>query len=356
MTELVALHTQVLTEPHLSPYLDMLVRATRAARLNASFPDRRALQATLEAMRPQVHGGLYDHLYVDSRTGLPNLSSVTRIVTDLEVAGDSLSRMTAGHELEARRDEAEVFERLAIKRKYYEHLVKAPIAPVDRFRVQLRRHEPESGSAMFRIDLTKLDATGLYLRVTIELTQISSTWRRRVIDLDEHGESPEASEAFHGTVYRYAAFDAEALFIYMHDIEGVSVDRVQRGVVGPVLYAIPGGGVVARPMEVENPVLRDAWDTWLRGHARLSAPEMLASFQTDVAARDVKEERSNDPLVTLFGERVGEGERSRYEESRRKYPFKVYKDRKFVTTRGTEGLAKAICSAGGTKNLVYKLR
>ena len=37
----------------------------------------------------------------------------------------------------------------------------------------------------------------------------------------------------------YASFDAEHLFIHMHDIEGVSVDRVQRGVVGPVLFHLP---------------------------------------------------------------------------------------------------------------------
>ena len=79
-------------------------------------------------------------------------------------------------------------------------------------------------------------------------------------------------------------------------------------------------------------------------------------FQSDIAARDVREEKSNDPLEDLLSTSIQDSERARYLHTRERFPFKVFKDRKFVVTRGTETLARAICQAAGTKNLVYRLR
>jgi len=356
MSELVALHTQVVREPHLSPYLELLNAALRAARLNNAFPDRRRLQNTLRAMAPTFHGGVYDEIYVDSRTGLPNMAAVTRVLTDREVAAGSLSRLHDQAQLDSRREEAEVFEHLARKRRYLEQISRLEVAPIDDHRVSLRRHDPSTGTAMFRLDLTKLDATGLFIRVTIELTQVSSIWRRSAIDLDDAGETAEAREAFHSMIYRYAAFDAESLFVHLHELEGVTVDRVQRGVVGPVLFWLPGDQVVARPLELPDDALRGAWERWLSGPADAKIPHLLASFQSDSAARDIKQERSNDPLLPLLADRVQSSERARYQAARERFPFAVYKDRKFVVTKGARSLVNAICEAGGTKNLIYELR
>lgn len=356
MNELVALHTQALHEPVTSVYLDLLARALRAGRLNNSFPDRRRLQASLQAMGAPFHGGLYDRLYVDARTGLPNMASFTRVLSDRDVATDALSRMGDAASLEAKRGEAEVYERLARKHRYFQALRKLEIAPIDEHRVQLRRHDPATGTAMFRLDLTKLDATGLYIRVTIELTQVASVWRRDVIDLDAAGETAQASQDFHSTIYRYAAYDAESLFLQMHDIEGVSVDRVQRGVVGPVLFTVPARGDLVRPMEPPADALTQAWNRWLAAETPTEAAELIIGFQSDIAARDVREEKSNDPVSPLFGQSVQDGERARYDETRRRFPFKVYKDRKFVCTRGARPVVDAVSKAAGTKNLVYQLR
>lgn len=356
MNELVALHTQALYEPVTSAYLDLLARSLRTARLNNSFPDRRRLQTSLRAMSAPFHGGLYDRLYVDARTGLPNMASFTRVVSDREVAADALSRMSDAATLESKRGEAEVYERLARKHRYFEALRRLEIAPIDEQRVQLRRHDPATGTAMFRLDLTKLDATGLFIRVTIELTQVASVWRRDVIDLDEAGETAQASLDFHSTIYRYAAYDAESLFLNMHDIEGVSVDRVQRGVVGPALFTVPARQDLVRPMEPAADALTAAWNQWLAEDPPTSAPEMIVSFQSDIAARDVREEKSNDPVSPLFSSAIADAERARYEETRRRYPFKVYKDRKFACTRGAKTVVERVCAAAGTKNLIYQLR
>ncbi|MFV8749289.1 hypothetical protein ACNOYE_01930 [Nannocystaceae bacterium ST9] len=356
MNRLVTLHTQSLREPVVEPYLDRLVEALRAARLNNAFPDRRRLQGSLETMQKAMKAKLYEQVYVDARAGMPNMASFTRVVTDHEVSGGSLERMNDAAHYEQRRDEAEVYARLLDKRRYYESLVGQPYAPLDEHRVQLRRHDPASGTAEFRIDLTKLDATGVYVRINIELTQVAGAWRRKVIDLDADGESAAASEAFHATVYRNASFDAEHLFIHMHDIEGVSVDRVQRGVVGPVLFSLPTpeGVVVPAEPELASKLMGHAWRRWLETGS--AAPELLMSFQSDIAARDVREEKSNDPLEPLLSTRIQDGERARYEHTRQRFPFKVFKDRKFVATPGLEGLARAVCEAAGTKNLVYRMR
>src|SRR5690606_19452472 len=163
--------------------------------------DRRRVQGSLEAMKLAMDAGLYEQIYVDARAGLPNMASFTRVVTDHEVAEGSLSRLSTTAHYEAKRDEADVYARLLEKRKYYEakraeadgdaRLLETrtyyeaisgqPYAPLDEHRVRLRRHDPATGTAEFRLDLTKLDATGLYARITIELTQVASMWRRKVI-------------------------------------------------------------------------------------------------------------------------------------------------------------------------------
>ncbi len=356
MNQLVTLHTQSLREPVYEPYLDQLIEALRAARLNNSFPDRRGLQGSLETMQKAMRAKLYEQVYIDARSGMPNMASFTRVVTDHEVAAGSLDRMSDTAHYEARRDEAEVYARLLDKRRYYESISGQPYAPLDENRVQLRRHDPATGTAEFRIDLTKLDATGVYVRINIELTQVAGAWRRKVIDLDADGESAAASQAFHATVYRNASFDAEHLFIHMHEIEGVSVDRVQRGVVGPALFCVPTpeGLVVPAEPEQASPLMAHAWRRWLDKPS--GKPELVMSFQSDIAARDVRDEKSNDPLEPLLSSRIQDGERARYEHTRQRFPFKVFKDRKFVATPGVEGLVRAVCEAAGTKNLVYRLR
>jgi hypothetical protein len=355
--QLVTLHTQSLRGPIVPDYLDKLATALRTARLNNTYPDRRRVQGSLDAMKLAMENDLYDQLYVDARAGLPNMASFTRVVTDHEVAGGLLSRMSTTSHYEAKRDEAEVYARLLVKRRYFEAIQGQPYAPLDEHRVQLRRHDPATGTAEFRLDLTKLDATGLYVRITIELTQVASMWRRKVIDLDQDGESAAANEAFHATVYRNASYDAEHLFIHMHDIEGVSVDRVQRGVIGPVLFRLPTehGPVVPAEPEQGNPRLAHAWRRWLET-ATSREPELIMCFQSDIAARDVREEKSNDPLEDLLSTSIQASERARYQHTRERFPFKVFKDRKFVATRNAEPLVKAICQAAGTKNLVYPLR
>lgn len=355
MAELVALHTQALREPIASLYLRALTRALAAARINKSFPDRRALEGTLRALEVESHQGLYDSVFVDSRSGLPNMASLTRVLSDRDVGRDALTRMGDLAVLEARREEAEVFDRLVRKRRYYELIGGLELAPVDSHRVLLRRHDPAQSRASFRVELTKVVASGCYVRVVIELVQESSVWAHKLVEVDASGEVAQGTEALRGMVYRLANFDAETLFVRLHELEGVAVERVQRGIVGPVLWAIPEGGVLHRGLQPHSDRLVDAWHAWL-GSAAIDAPQLVVAFASDTAAIDVPVEASNDPLAPLLASQILEVERARYGLLRDRHPFRVYKDRKFVVTDAARPLVDALVRDVGTKTLIYPLR
>lgn len=354
MSELVALHTQAVRGPLVTPYLTALGRALVAGRASKAFPDRKPLEATLAALAPELHQGLYDEVYVDARSGLPNLASFTRVLADREVGIESLTRLESQGELDARRGEAEIFERMARKRRYFEALRGLELAPVDRHRVLLRRHEPEQSRASFKVELTKLLADGCYVRVVIDLWQRSSVWAQSLVRLDDGGDVAEGTEALRGTVYRFANFDAETLFVRLHEIDGVTVERVQRGLIGPVLWAIPGDGVLHRVAEPGSGALARAWSTCLPDLAT-GPPQFVVMFASDTAANDVREEASNDPLSPLLGDQLSSDERARYSILRARHPFRVYKDRKFVVTAAVRPVVEGLCAAAGTKNLIYPL-
>jgi hypothetical protein len=358
MSDVVALHTQALREPAATTYLGALGRALAAGRTNKAFPDRKPLEATLRALGREMHLGLYDEIYVDSRSGMPNLASFTRVLSDRTVGLESLGRLGTQAELDARREEAEVFDRMGRKRRYFEALQTLDLAPVDHHRVLLRRHEPGQSRASFRVELTKLLADGCYVRVVIELWQRASLWSHELVRHDAAGEVAEGTEALRGTVYRFASYDAETLFVRLHELEGVTVERVQRGVIGPVLWSIPGeDSDQCKLHRVATPGASSIARAWSNALPELAAapPQLVVMFASDIAAIDVRDEVSNDPLSPLLGSQLREVEQARYRILRERHPFKVYKDRKFVATDAIKPVIEAACAAAGTKNLVYRL-
>lgn len=356
MADLVALHTQRLVEPAASTYLDVLARAIGGARLNNSFPDRRRLEATLRALGAELHHGLYDGIFIDSRSGLPNMASLTRVLTDKSVGIEALGRLADQVTLDARASEAEVFDRMARQRRYYEALSRMHLAPVDEHRVLLRRHDPGQSTASFRVELTKIAAPGTYLHVIIELTQTSGLWSHRLIQLDPNGEVAEGTQALRSLVYRFATLDAETLFIRLHELEGVAVERVQRGIIGPALFCLPTPEKLLMVAEPQTDPLTSAWADWLESEPAIRTPHIAISFATDIAAIDVRDERSNDPLSPLLASDIREREQARYTILRQRFPFRVFKDRKFVASPELVPAVSAMCAAAGTKNIVYPLR
>jgi hypothetical protein len=303
--------------------------------MSRMFPDRKLLQDVIAALSVGVESGVYDSVYVDARSGLPNMASFTRASADSELS----------EELHARND----MPADPNKRTYHEHLLRRRLGRIEHHDVALRRVDPKTGAAAVRIDLTKLGAAGTIVRVRVELTQVPTG--RASIVVDGERLAVEASELLHSAVYRLAGFEAEALFARLTDLAGITVERVERGEIGPFVWCLPGGA--PQPIELMKPfgALVERWS--LPPSEDL---ELLVGFHTDMAARDVKEERSNDPLSPLMRQTIEPSERARYVRMRETLPFRVYKDRKWVATGGYTGLAKAIADGAGLKNIVYKLR
>ncbi len=337
MGELVALHTQALSEPQASLYLDVLVRVLRAARLSSSYPDRRRLANTLRALGTERHGGIYESIYVDSRSGLPNLASFTRVVSDHAVAAEGRTSPDP------------------VKRRYQEGLRRMEPAPVDEHRVALRRHDAARSRAEVRFELIKLAGSGLYTKVTVDLIQTGGMWSHELVRVDADREIVDATAGLRTTVYKLAAYDAETLFARLQELDGVEVQRVERGTIGPILFAVPHHGRVVCPRQPAPTPLATSW----AGNLRADPPtesEIVATFATDLAGQDLKQDRSNDPLAGLLGDGVTEENRARYDEIRNRHPFRVYKDRKFVVTPRFQGLVQRVCEQAGTRNIIYPMR
>ncbi len=361
--KLVSLHTQALEGRDALAYLKALNAALGAARPNAGFFDRRRLQATLDTLRQGLELGMYPELLVDSRSGLPNLASITRARADHEVAESSLDQLRSEAELRRRAQESEVFSQLLARRQYFEGIAKLSPASADEHKVQVRKHDVASGTASFRLETSKLESTGHFLRVVIELTQVSSAWTRRVLDFAPGGESAKASEDFRTMIYRWSSVDAETLFVHLHEIEGVSVERVERGIIGPWNFRLGAHGPTSTaaearihaPLQLPGDLLTDAFADWTKQRpAGAEGLSGLLSLQWDTAALDVGDEKSNDPLHALMRDRVQEGERARYDELRKRFGFRVYKDRKFAISRSHAPALREWCKLMGTRNAIYE--
>lgn len=330
--KLVSLHTHSLHGPPAIAYLDKLARGLRGARMSKNFADRGPLTRHLSMLAEGLRRGVYQNVFLDARTGLPNMASFTRVATDVEVARE--------YGLGVGGDE---------KRAYREALLAAPIEPIERADAALRRFDAARGASAVRLDLTKLDATGNIIRVKVELTQQGKGGRKGV-ELDVEDKTASARDDLHATIYRHAAFDAETLFLRLNELPGVEVERVERGVIGPAVVQLDDGRRF--PAELDGPLAH----AFANFEVAKGACELMLTLQSDFAARDLSEERSNDPLTPLLRDRIEPSERDRYERNRQAQVFKVFKDRKFVATRALLPLAKVICKAAGTKNIIYPLR
>ena len=318
-------------------YVTWAVRALRAARLNNQYPDPRALMTHIGAMSPDAHRGLYDGIQVQLPSGLPSYKEWTRIQTDAQLAKDVLDDLPPESELRARAaaDPESIYARQLAKHGYYGELVGKTFATLGDMDVKLRRVVPESKTAFFHVVLDKLDASGLFVRYTIDLAQRSSAWGRSIVRLDQ--EHARHTEELRTLIYRCTSLDSEFTLVKLAALSGVAVERVIKGTVGP-FFIDPdhAPGDVAELLR-EHPGAR------------------IATFASDTAAIDISEDRDNDPLEGILLERLSEQGREGYESARRKLKYHVFKDRKFVVGRSFKRPLRDWLASAGTKNIVYTI-
>ncbi len=320
-----------------SAYVEQAARALRRARLNNQYPDAHRAAEHLRCMGREAHGGLYPPLAIDARSGLPTYREWTRVATDRDMAAEILADLPPEAKLaeRARKAGGGIYGKQLLKHHYYNVIAGRELAVLDHMEVELRRVDPRERTAHFHVVLDKLDASGLFVRTTIDLAQRDSHWDHPMLTLDQ--ETAEHTEAFRSLIFRFASLDAELTFARLSAIDTLEVEKVVKGAVGP--FFLPG---------VRAPETIASWFA--------STDGLVASFSLDLAARDLARDRDNDPLDDLIADRFSDEARAEYEKARRRYGYHVFKDRKFVVSASLAGAVRDLCAEHGTRNIVYPLK
>lgn len=319
-------------------YLDAMRRIMRGARLNTYYPDSRAVSAHLNAMHPDVHNGIYDGIAIDVRSGLPTYREWTRVQTDAALATDQLEQLGPKRDLErkARERPDSIFSRQLAKHDYYSRIEGMPTATLGDMTVQLRRVDQSTSTGHFHVVLDKLDASGLFVRYSIDLSQQNARWEGAV--RVEDGDIAKQSDAFEALIYQFTSLDSEMTFAKIQTMQGMSVERVIKGIIGPIFFSF-GDAKTEPPAELEPFVEEHGW---------------LATFSLDMTAYDIEESKENDPFVELLAQKsVDATTRERFARARANLGYKVFKDRKFVVPRSAVTAVRQLCADRGTKNIVY---
>lgn len=314
---------------------DLLV-ALKAARLNAQYPKRSALSDYIQCMGSDTHGGLYPGLEVDTRSGMPTYKCWTRVSGDWSIAANSLADLPGREELvdKARLQPGSIHAKRLLKRDYYQRLLEYSIAPLSEMEVALKRVEPSSGLAHFHVVFDKLDSRGLFVRHSIDLSQQSSYWKKEMVKLDD--EAASHTEELQSLIYTLTSWDAELTFARLQSIDGVDVERVVKGTVGPFFFSgMPSPAGLCEMLEQSD--------------------GFVASFSIDMAAVDLAQDRDNDPLDSLLADHYGEEARASYDEGRNRYGYRSLKDRKFVIPTSLESALTQFCREANTQNIFYTI-
>ena len=319
-------------------YVDRVSRALRRARLNHCYPDARKLSAHVAAMGHDFHQGLYDELEIDPRSGLPTYKEWTRVQTDREIARTELAGLGSLEHLEeraARRPDS-IHGKQLLKHLYYEALLKVEIAPLAAMDVALRRVDADKRTAHFHVVLDKLDATGVFVRFSVDLAQTASAWSKPVVVLEK--EDARHTEGFRSLIYRFTAMDAELTHVKLAALGGLAVERITKGTIGPFYHTAEGAP--------------EAFEEML---CAAETGAMISTYSLDMVAPDLAQDRDNDPLEDPLSSHLTDEGLQGYERARKQYGYKVFKDRKFVVSADLVAGMRTWCRDAGTKNIIYKL-
>lgn len=316
-------------------YIERLYRILRGARLNLYYPDSRRLQTHIRCMSPRVHRGLYPGVQLNLESGLPTYREWTRVQTDVQIAAEQLAKLGSRRELEqkARRSDEAIHQKLLKKHEYYRDIDGRELAPLGTMDVALRRVEHEKNTAYFHVVLDKLDASGLFVRYSIDLAQTASAWNKQVVRLDE--ETAEHTEEFQSLIYQFTSLDSEFTFAKLAGLGGLTVERVAKGTVGPIFWA----------REQAPGALAELFDG--------PGEPFVAMFALDMVASDIDEDRDNDPLDVSMTDKMPAEARQTFLRARQNFDVRTFRDRKFVVPRSQVAKMRQFCEDHGTKNIVY---
>ncbi|MEQ1571615.1 MAG: hypothetical protein ABMA64_38660, partial [Myxococcota bacterium] len=265
-----------------------------ALRLNQHFPPWEAVARWLAVTD--------DPLWLDPRRGWPIPREWVRIRVERELAAGALADLDAI-------DRSPDPRGIASRRAHHQRLRDLPPIPVFDVRIALRELRGADASWWVRADRWDV-ATGTFARYTVTVGD------RAVRGSD--GELRPATD-LGARLETLGAEDASLAFAVLRDREGLRVDEVVRGVLGPA--HAPG---LAGPLP-----------------GVLTGPMVSAALER--ASVDLTDGRIDDPLVDeVVVPAAGAG-------------FGVARQRKWAVTAADVGPLRAWLTARGSRNLVYTL-
>ena len=294
-------------------YLQVLRLLLRVARTGAQFPDARRLDTHLSFLGPAGSRGLEDGVDLDPASGLPSLREMLRVRADVELAPGFLAEHGAA---------------LPAKAAYYRALAGAEVAPASSLEVKLRAKS--RGSARFTVTHDRLDAA-------------SGCWVRCAWRLEERGSSnvglaagdlSAPTERFRAAVERSGGADAELAFLLMAQVEGVRIEEVVRGQIGPLHF-----------LGVEAPEL-------LRGPLEACPGSFVLHLAVERASPDVVADRLRDPFGALYRDKLQPESRAEIEARRAALGYRVSKERRLACTPNLEQALRAALARAGSPLVV----
>lgn len=285
-------------------WTDAIGRALSALRLNQHFPPWQRLAATIGAM---ATGG---EVRVDPDSGLPTPREWVRVRVGRELAPGLLDELAG---VERARLPAAERDRLDARRREHEALAALPELPVRELHVALRHID--GGRASWLVRLDRFDVTtATVARYTLI---VGDRPGRHVAE----GElEVRASAAFAERLDVLSTQDAALAFAVLRDQQGMDVEEVVRGVVGPAALPARAGPAALRELARDGP---------------------LVSACLERASLDVRGGVVDDPVA---GSVVvpGQGE-----------AFGVSRQRKWAVAAGDADAVRAWLRRRSSRNLVY---
>jgi hypothetical protein len=313
-----------LSGAELEQYCRTAAALIRAGRLSRSFPDPERCAAYLLALAPSTRGEHAPMASLDLASGLPSLKDLVAVEADAKLA--------AGHLAELDRRPGRPLEPAArAKADYYRRLDGRALGPLWSLNVTLRRVDGERGCAAFEVVFDRYDpAETVFARYTVMLEQQDALWGSLI---DRRGDYSEQTSAFRDKIERFTQDDSELAFLLLGQVEGLRVEEVVRGRVGPL------------------------WSPWAPPPPEFAgaAPGYVLHLPLDRASQALGSDRNDDPFSTLYRRFLSEESRLLVEEQAAKLGYRVHKDRKFVATAGPAAEAlRARLAHAGTRNIVYE--
>ena len=299
-------------------------RLVLAARLNKFFPDPFGVADTLRFMAPSLRAGIYDGVVLDRSSGMPRLKDVVAVHADRANAPEFL------REAGMRRTGT---PRFAAKLDYYRKLVSVELPALHRIDIKLRRVYPDRKAASFEVVFDRFDAAeDVWVRYTLLLEQTDRSWGGGAL-LERSGDYTRQTAAFRTLMEKYAQDDSEITFLLLGKHEGLRVEEVVRGRIGPFWSPIcpaPDGWFPQDPA----------------GCYVLHCP-------LDRASVGMEADHDQDPFSDLYKEFLSGDSRPLVEEVAQRLGYRVHKERKFATTPQAAPILERRLAEAKTPSVVY---